>query len=105
MNILKKFLTCFAVVVVLWALCGGVSAGEVEKININTASVEELTKLDKVGPKYAQKIVEYREKNGLFKQPQDIMNVKGIGQKVYELNKERIVVEKTGKPGKTGVGS
>ena len=64
-----------------------------EKININTASVEELATLDRVGEKYAQRIVEYRESNGSFAKAEDITNVKGIGSKILEANKDRIVVE------------
>jgi len=64
-----------------------------DKININTASVEELTELDKVGEKYAQRIVEYREINGSFEKAEDIVKVKGIGPKIWEANKDRIVVE------------
>jgi competence protein ComEA len=63
------------------------------KVNINTASVEELAQLDRIGTQYAQRIVAYRETNGPFASPQDILNVKGIGQKTYEANKERIVVK------------
>ncbi len=63
------------------------------KININTASVEALADLNKVGEKYAQRIVEYREANGLFEKAEDIVNVKGIGPKIWEVNKDRIVVE------------
>jgi len=70
-----------------------VTAGDVEKININTASVEELTQLNGVGPKYAAKIIEYREKYGPFKTPQDLMQVSGIGQKTFEKNQEIIIVE------------
>ena len=47
----------------------------------------------RVGEKYAQRIVEYREANGPFEKPEDIMKVKGIGSKVWEANKDRIVVE------------
>ena len=63
------------------------------KININTASVEELATLNKVGEKYAQRIVEYREANGLFEKAEDLVNVKGIGPKILEANKDRIVLE------------
>jgi len=63
------------------------------KVNINTASVEELATLDKVGEKYAQRIVEYRETNGLFEKAEDLVNVKGIGSKIWEANKDRIVLE------------
>ena len=62
-------------------------------VNINTASLEELTTLKGIGEKYAQKIIEYRENNEPFSKPEDILNVKGIGLKTYETNKERITVE------------
>ena len=62
-------------------------------ININTASLEELQQLDKVGPKYAQRIIDYREKVGKFTKPEDIMKVEGIGQKVFDANKDKITVK------------
>ncbi|HOJ37928.1 MAG TPA: helix-hairpin-helix domain-containing protein [Ignavibacteriales bacterium] len=54
------------------------------KININTAGVDELTKLPGIGEKTAQAIIEYRTKNGKFVNISDLMNVKGIGQKKFE---------------------
>lgn len=89
----KRLLMVFAVVAAFMFLAGTSWAGETGKININTASVEELAQLKKIGPKCAQKIVVYREKNGPFKHPEDIMKVKGIGPKTFELNKDRIVVD------------
>ncbi len=65
---------------------------QAEKIDINIATVQELTQLNKIGPKTAELIVKYREINGLFKKPEDIMNVKGIGASIWELNKDRITV-------------
>jgi competence protein ComEA len=65
----------------------------VKKININKASLEELIQLKRIGPKYAKRIIDHREKNGPFKNPQDIMKVKGIGEKTYELNKDQITVQ------------
>ena len=53
----------------------------------------ELTQLKRIGPKLSQRIVEYREKHGPFEGPGDIMQVKGIGPKTFELNKERIATE------------
>lgn len=69
-------------------------AAENQKIDINTATVEELAQLNRVGAKYAERIVAYREANGPFKNPMDITNVKGIGQKIYEANKDIITVSK-----------
>jgi competence protein ComEA len=77
------------VAMVLSSVCA-VSA--MEQVNINTASVEQLMELDRVGAKYAQRIVEYRETVGPFEKPEDIMNVKGIGEKTWNANKSRIVV-------------
>lgn len=68
-------------------------AGETQKININNASVEEISKLEKIGPKYAERIVQYRKEHGPFKKAEDITKVKGIGAKTFELNKDRITVE------------
>jgi len=63
------------------------------KININTAPVEELVKLERIGPVYAEKIITYRKTNGPFEKPEDIIKVKGIGRKTYEANKDRIITE------------
>ena len=53
------------------------------KVNINTASVEQLTTLPGVGPKLAARIVEYRQKSGAFRSAQDLINVRGIGEKNF----------------------
>jgi competence protein ComEA len=70
---------------------GAVMAQEQVKININKASVDELCVLKRIGPSYAQRIVDYREQNGPFEKPEDIMKVKGIGLKTFEANKDIIV--------------
>ena len=62
------------------------------KININAASVDELTQLQKIGPKTAERIVAYRQAHGPFKTIDDLKNVKGVGDKILELNKERITI-------------
>jgi competence protein ComEA len=69
------------------------TADDVEKININTAAEEELVQLNGVGYEYAARIIEYRETWGPFKTPEDLMQVKGIGQKTFEKNMEIIIVE------------
>ena len=62
------------------------------KININTASLEELMGLDGVGEKKAQAIIDYRYENGRFYSAEEITNVSGIGEKTFEKNKDRITV-------------
>jgi competence protein ComEA len=54
------------------------------KVNINTATVEQLATLPGVGAKLAARIVEYRQKSGGFKATQDLMNVKGVGEKNFQ---------------------
>jgi len=53
------------------------------KVNINTATVDQLSTLHGVGPKLAARIVEYRQKSGSFRSTQELMNVKGIGEKNF----------------------
>ena len=83
----------WGIVFVMLAMAGAAWAAEDGKININTASAEELVKLDGVGEAIAARIVEFREKNGPFENPEDLMKVKGIGEKIFEKNAGRIVLE------------
>lgn len=76
---------------------------EVETIDINTAGVEELMELPGVGPAYAERIVAYREENGPFESVEEIMNVRGIGEKTFLRIRDRIRVGKV-KNGKGGKG-
>src|SRR5512146_651213 len=61
-------------------------------INLNTATAEQLDALPGVGPKIAGRIIEYRQKNGPFKKVEDLMNVKGIGEKAFLKMKNRLTV-------------
>ena len=63
------------------------------KVNINTATVEELKTLKGVGEKKAEAIIDYRKKNGSFKTKEDLMKVRGIGKKLFESFQERIVTQ------------
>ncbi len=62
-------------------------AAEGKKVNINSADASQLALLPRVGPSIAQRIVDYRKQNGPFKKPEDLMLVRGIGEKTYELLK------------------
>jgi len=59
-------------------------AAPATKVDINSASVEELTTLPGVGDTLAARIAEYREKNGPFKDAAELMNVKGIGERSFK---------------------
>ena len=86
-------LSMAVVLVFLFALSGLAVAADYPKININEATVEELTQLKRVGPKYAEKIVAYREANGPFKSADELTNVPGIGPRTVETNRDVIVTE------------
>jgi competence protein ComEA len=89
----RKILTLFVVMAVLMTFVPALWAGETGKVNINSATVEEIAKLEKIGPKYAERIVQYRKDHGPFEKPEDITKVKGIGPKTFELNKDKITVD------------
>ncbi len=89
----RKVFALVCIVAMVIGTGGILSAFAADKININKADAEALTQLKKIGPTIAARIVEYRVKNGPFKAPEDIMNVKGIGQKTYDGFKDQIVVK------------
>ena len=68
-------------------------AADLQTVNINTATVDELMELDGIGQKVAERIFAFREKNGPFQKPEDLMMVKGIGEKIFEVNKSKIVIQ------------
>ena len=61
-------------------------------VNINTASAKELDALPGIGTKTAALIVEYRQKNGPFKKIEELMNVRGVGEKSFLKLKPQLTV-------------
>ena len=61
-------------------------------VNLNTATVSQIATLPGIGDKTAERIIEYREKNGGFKKVEELMNVKGIGEKSFLKLKALITV-------------
>ena len=61
-------------------------------VNINTASATEIATLPGVGAKMAARIIEYRQKNGPFKKVEELMNVRGIGEKNFLKLKPQLAV-------------
>ena len=68
------------------------NSGESGKVNINTASVSLLQTLPNIGSVLAQRIVDYREENGNFSAPEDLLMVEGIGEKRLDEIRDYITV-------------
>jgi competence protein ComEA len=93
MGIIRK-VYFILVLVALVSFMGGLSGAEEQaKININTATAEELSTLKEIGEKKSVAIMEYRENHGHFTKIEDIKNVKGIGDKIFEEIKDSITIE------------
>ena len=86
----------------LLALCGSLSAmaqkappsapARVDLVNLNTSNATQIASLPGIGPKTAESIIQYRQKNGGFKKIEEIMNVRGVGEKSFLKIKSLITV-------------
>ena len=72
---------------------GSLAAEASGVVNINTADSEELSLLPRVGPTVAQRILDFRQENGRFQTLEDLMLVRGIGEKTFELIKPYITLD------------
>lgn len=86
----KKLLTLLVILAMAAVSTVSLSAAEKQAagagdklVNINTADAGQLVNLPQVGPKMAQRILDFRKNNGNFKRVQDLMKVKGIGEKIF----------------------
>jgi len=73
----------------------GATATAAAPVNLNTATAEQLATIPGVGPKMAERIIDYRQKNGGFKKVEDLMNVSGVGEKRFLKMKPLITVAAT----------
>lgn len=103
----RLFLGVLMLAALALATTNAVAASE-GKVNINTAGIEELSLLPRVGETVATRIVEFREANGAFEATADLMLVKGIGERTFELiephvslSGETTLAEKVRTPRKT----
>ena len=80
----SKLIAVVTFALALPLLAGAAVAQDDElKVDLNRAGIEELVKLPGVGKIVAQRIVNYREENGAFRATEELMNVRGIGEKTY----------------------
>jgi competence protein ComEA len=78
---------------VLFLTCFSFSAFSAEKININTATVEQLQTLKGIGAKTAMAIIEYRDTIGQFTDVEELAQVKGIGEKKLAIISQDVTIE------------
>lgn len=91
MRILKKICWSLLITVLLISVNQTALAGK-DKININSATKKELVLLKYVGDKTADKIIEYRKAQP-FQKIEDLLKIKGIGQKMLDANKDKIIIK------------
>jgi len=89
----KKIIIIFAALLAVFAVIDTGWGQEIEKININEASAQELAKLQQVDPGCAVRIVEHRQKYGPFKLTEQLMEVPGIGLRTYDRIKDQIIAQ------------
>lgn len=93
MDVIRK-VYCVLLFGVLISLVSNFAVAEDNaKININTATVEELASLNGIGEKKAHSIVEHRKKAGPFATIEGLRDVKGVGDKIFNKIKDLIVAE------------
>lgn len=80
---------------ILTASFPGVQAEQTQKVNLNVATSSELESLPGIGPSTAERILEFREKNGPFKRIEDLMNVRGIGETRFLRLRDYITVKRS----------
>jgi len=90
--------------VILLCTAGSLAAQGAGKVDINEGDAAALQELPGIGPAMALRIIEYREANGPFKRIEDLMEVKGIGEKRF-LNLKDMITVGTAAPAESGAGN
>ena len=93
MTLACTLLVCFALALTPAVLLAQkAKSPTTDKVNLNTATAEQLQTLPGIGPEMAKRILEYRSKVGKFTKVEEILNVKGVGEKSFEKMKDRLVL-------------
>ncbi|MDY0290998.1 MAG: helix-hairpin-helix domain-containing protein [Desulfuromonadaceae bacterium] len=89
----RKLFRTILVLLFAIALCAPTTLLAALNININSATVEQLQQINGIGPKTAEKIVEYRNTHGKFSSLDELRNIRGIGDKSLEKMANSITIE------------
>lgn len=93
MKTIHRFASSLLMAALLFASALPAFAAEAKgKVNVNTADASQLALLPRVGPSLAKKILDFRKQNGPFKSTDDLMLVRGMGEKTYQLVKPYVAV-------------
>jgi len=95
---MRKSIISILILVALTLGATGAFAAETGKspagvVNINTAAASQIAFMPRIGPKTAERVVQFREEHGAFRSPTELMQVKGIGAKTFELIAPYVVVD------------
>ena len=82
-NTLRRFVGAALLAAFVLSVPAFAAAAPAGKVNLNSATVAQLEELPGIGPSLAARIVEHRQKNGAFKSVEDLMAVRGIGEKNF----------------------
>ena len=88
----RRSLVAAALAVLLLAPIAAAAAEASGVVNVNTASAAQLELLPRIGPSVAQRIVEHREENGKFASLEDLMLVRGVGERTFALLKPYVAL-------------
>ena len=86
----RRTAVAVALLMVVWVAAALAADG---KVNINTATADQLSLLPRVGATVAARIIEFREKNGKFKKPEELLLVSGIGDRTFDLIRPYVSVD------------
>ena len=81
------------IVVVCLLVCPVAGAEQTSKVDLNKATPSQLDSLPGIGPVIAERIIRFREDNGPFKRIEDLMNVRGIGERTFLKLENQISVD------------
>lgn len=91
---MSRTLRALALLLVLLTVSGSAAVYAADgKVNINTATAEQLTLLPRVGTVVAERIVQFRDKNGRFKKAEELLLVSGIGDRTFDLIKPYVSLD------------